>query len=154
MNLGDTVLAWQYWKNKATAAELLAHLQQCDAEFMAALAQRTNLPAYADKLTRYAERFEAWTNGQLVGVVALYCNDTQTGQAYISHISTLPTWQGHGIAKTLLQRAYSHAHTAGMEHILLEVAMDNLVALRLYQRQGFVATGQITHTRQQLRLTL
>lgn len=154
MNLGDTALVWQYWNNKATAAELLAHLQQCDAAFVAALVRRTDLPAYTDKLMRYAERFEAWTDGQLAGVVALYCNATQTGQAYISHVSTLPAWQGQGMAKALLQRAYTHARMVGMTHIQLEVATDNFVALRLYQQQGFAATGQTTHTGQHLRLTL
>lgn len=149
-----TVLAWQYSNNKATAAQLLAHLQQCDSAFIAGLEQRTNLAAYAEKLTGYAERFEAWANGCLLGVVALYCNDTQTRQAYISHVSTLPAWQGQGIAKALLNHACDHAQTVGMTHVQLEVATDNHAALRLYQQQGFANDEQTTNTRQHLRLAL
>lgn len=146
-------MAWQYWNNKATAAQLLAHLRHCDAAFAAALAQRTDLAAYADKLTRHAERCEAWADGQLVGVIALYCNDTKTRQAYISHVSTLPAWQGQGIAKALLNCACDHARTVGMTHIQLEVATDNHAAIQLYQQQGFTVSGQ-THHGQQLRLAL
>lgn len=147
-------MAWQYWNNKATAEQLLTHLRQCDAAFLAALAQRTDLAAYADKLTRYAERFEAWANGQLVGVIALYCNDTQTQQAYISHVSTLPAWQGQGIAQALLNRTCDYASVVGMTHIQLEVAADNHAAFRLYQQQGFAMIGQTTNTARHLRLTL
>lgn len=147
-------MVWQYSNNKATAAQLLAHLQQCDRAFIAALEQRTDLAAYADKLMCYAERFEAWANGCVVGVVALYCNDAQTRQAYISHVSTLLAWQGQGMAKALLNHACAHAQAVGMTHVQLEVATDNHAALRLYQQQGFANDEQTTNTRQHLRLAL
>lgn len=154
MNLGGTGLAWQYWNNKASAADLLTHLQHCEAGFVAALRQRTDLAAYATKLAQYATRFEAWENGCVISVVAVYCNDTQTRQAYISNVSTLPAWQGQGIAKTLLNYACAHAHNSGMTQVQLEVAANNQTALRLYQQQGFAVTGQSTDTWHTLCLTL
>jgi hypothetical protein len=74
--------------------QLLTHLHACDADFSPALSTRVHMGRYAEKINQNAVRFEAWAAGELVGLVAMYCNDHSTGVAFITHVSVLPIWQG------------------------------------------------------------
>ena len=46
---------------------------------------------------------------------------------------------GKGIAESLIQQCIAHARVSGMRQISLEVASDNLPAIGLYEKSGFVA---------------
>jgi ribosomal-protein-alanine N-acetyltransferase len=140
-------LVWQYWKNKASATQISEHLSQCGEVFVVALKERTDINQYAQKLATLAVCLEAWSDDTLIGLLALYCNDLQEKRAYISHVSTLPAWQGHGIATHLLQQAIQHAQASGIRSIQLEVSANNTPAIRLYEKQGFEpCTTNVTTT--------
>ena len=144
MNLDAMALVWQFWKNKASAAQIFQHFVQCDAQFIAALEQRTAINDYAEKLTHLAIRFEAWSEDKLIGLVALYCNDQRHKRAYISNVTLLPHWQGNNIATQLLLKAIDVAKQANMYSIQLEVNKNNTAAIHLYEKVGF--THEHTHT--------
>lgn len=84
-------------------------------------------------------RFEAWSGGALIGLVAAYCNDHKTHIACITNVSVLKAWMGKGIAAHLMSRCVEHAKASGMQQITLEVAIDNAPAIRLYKKSGFVS---------------
>lgn len=84
-------------------------------------------------------RFEAWSGGTLVGLVAAYCNGREGRFAYVTSVSVLKAWAGQGIAARLLSRSVEHAKDSGMQQVRLEVASDNTSAIRLYEKCGFVA---------------
>ena len=88
-------------------------------------------------------RFEAWSEGALVGLLAAYCNDRENGIAYITSVSVLEDWTGQGIAARLLRECVEHAKVSGMRQICLEVASANLPAIKLYENSGFIA-GEAT----------
>ena len=100
-----------------------------------------DLAAYADRIVRHAERFEAWSGPQLAGLVAAYCNDPQGHRAFITSVSVLPAWQGHGIASRLLRECLQFVRAAGVEAIELEVHEANVAALGLYRRHGFAGAA-------------
>jgi ribosomal protein S18 acetylase RimI-like enzyme len=52
-------------------------------------------------------------------------------------MGVLPTYQGRGIARELLERAISLANAAGIYRLELEVRSDNRRALELYRSMGF-----------------
>ena len=60
------------------------------------------LSEYAAKLSDRGERFEAWMNKTLVGLVAAYANNLQDRIAYVTSVSVLPEFQGVNIAGRLL----------------------------------------------------
>jgi len=132
-------VAVEYLSNKASETEIAEHLSRCDADFVPPLGGRVELSAYAQKIASRATRFEAWSNGALVGLVAAYCNDEDKRVAYITSVSVLKTWIGRGIAKRLLSQCIEHAKISGMLQISLEVASDNAPAVNLYEENGFVA---------------
>lgn len=131
--------AVEYLSNNASEAEIAEHLSRCDADFVPPLSGRVEISDYAQKIASKATRFEAWSGGTLVGLVAAYCNDQEKRVAYITSVSVLKEWMSKGIAARLMSRCIEHAKASGMRQVSLEVASDNAPAIRLYEKSGFVA---------------
>lgn len=130
--------AVEYLTNKASEAAIAEHLSTCEADFMPPLSGRVEIKDYAKKMADKAKRFEAWSGGTLIGLVAVYCNDHESRIAYITSVSVLRAWAGKGIAARLMKQCIEHAEMTGMRQISLEVASDNAPAIRLYEKSGFV----------------
>ena len=133
-------VAVEYLKNNASEVQIIEHLSRCNADFVPLLSGRIDINDYAKKIASKAIRFEAWSGGKLVGLVAAYCNDRETRIAYITSVSVLKAWTGKGIAARLMSQCAEHAKASGMRQISLEVASDNTPAIKLYEKSGFVAS--------------
>lgn len=131
--------AVEYLMNKASEAEIAEHLSLCDMDFVPPLSGRVAIKDYAKKIASKATRFEAWSGGTLVGLVAAYCNDREKRIAYITSVSVLHEWTGKGSFTRLIRQCIEHAKVSGMRQIRLEVASDNTTAIRVYEKKGFVA---------------
>lgn len=127
----------EFSEDTADAARIRAHLEACDANFVPRLSDRIDLTDYAAKLAAKARRFEAWDRGELVGLVAAYCNEGNRQRAFVTNVSVLPQAQGRGIASQLIGRCISEARGAGFGRLELEVGTANSRALALYARHGF-----------------
>lgn len=136
MNQGSVEMA----RNFANAAQVLGHLRACDGAFVPRLSERLDIDAYSHKITDKAERFEAWSNNQLIGLVAAYCNNACGKTAFVTNVSVLPSWHGVGIASRLLVSCIATAHEIGFERIELVVDLHNTAATLLYQKHGFTVT--------------
>jgi ribosomal protein S18 acetylase RimI-like enzyme len=128
----------EYLLNKTTAAQIAEHLWRCDTDFVPPLSGRVGINNYAMKIASKATRFEAWSGGKLIGLVAAYCNDQANCVAYITSVSVLNQWTGKGIAVHLMSHCIEHAKASGMRQISLQVSEDNAVAIKLYEKSGFV----------------
>ena len=129
----------EYLLNKTSAMQISEHLSRCDADFVPPLSGRAEIEDYARKIASKATRFEAWSGGTLVGLVAAYCNDREKRIAYITSVSVLREWTGKGIADHLVGQCVEHAKALGMQQISLEVSSDNTAAIKLYEKSGFIA---------------
>lgn len=129
----------EFHLNRATETEILEHLLCCDVDFVPPLSGRVSLDGYAKKISNKAVRFEAWSGSTLVGLVAAYCNDPTKQIAYITSVSVLKVRTGEGIAVGLLEQCIAHATALKIQQISLEVATDNVPALKLYEKVGFIA---------------
>jgi ribosomal protein S18 acetylase RimI-like enzyme len=132
--------AIEYLLNRTSAVQIAEHLSRCDADFVPPLSGRVEIKDYARKIASNAMRFEAWSGGTLVGLVAAYCNDRGKRIAYITSVSVLREWTGKGIAAHLMSQCVEHAKASGMRQISLEVAGDNTSAVKLYEESGFIAS--------------
>lgn len=121
----------------ATETQITEHLMFCDKTFIPPLRERVEIYNYAHKITTHATRFELWANDNLVGLVAMYCNDYEKRIAYITSISVLSRWQCQGVASQLIQRCISHASKQGFFYVSLEVNRRNRPAVTLYKKYGF-----------------
>jgi ribosomal-protein-alanine N-acetyltransferase len=63
-------------------------------------------------------------------------------EAYVQTIAVASSHRGRGIGAQLLMSLLDEAVRRGCRHIDLEVRADNPVAIGLYERHGFTATGR------------
>ena len=127
-----------YLLDTASEAEIAAHLVRCDADFVPPLSGRVAIQDYARKIASTALRFEAWSGGSLIALVAAYCNDRNKCIAYITSVSVLRAWTGKGIGASLVGQCIERAKESGMQLVSLEVAEANIRAIKLYSKRGFV----------------
>jgi ribosomal protein S18 acetylase RimI-like enzyme len=125
-----------YRLNSASLPEIFCHLNTCDQEFTPSLGSKVDIEEYAGKLHSRAERFEAWSNKSLVGLVAVYANDAG-GHGYISSVSVLAEWTGQNIATTLLRKSIEFLAQASFHSVRLKVGKQNHSAISLYCKFGF-----------------
>jgi ribosomal-protein-alanine N-acetyltransferase len=67
---------------------------------------------------------------------------TVAGEAEVLTVGVRPEARGAGAGRRLVQAALEAARADGAERVFLEVAEDNLAALRLYDGFGFVEVGR------------
>lgn len=130
--------AIEYLLNNASEAEIAKHLARCDADFIPPLSGRVEINCYAKKIMSKATRFEAWSGGVLIGLVAAYYNDQNSRMAFITSVSILREWTGKGITMQLMSQCIKRAKETGMRQISLKVASANTSAIKLYKKNGFV----------------
>lgn len=128
--------------NTATSDDIDIHLTACNDNFIPALSEKVDIADYALKLSKHAVNFEAWDGGVLAGLIAAYFNDTENGLGYITNVSTVGGYSGRGIASNLLKRCIAYGQEQQFESIALEVNKQSLGAISLYQKFGFVTTGE------------
>ncbi|QNA44984.1 GNAT family N-acetyltransferase [Lacibacter sediminis] len=107
---------------------------------MPSLNKKVDIKLYAEKITTYAVRFEAWYADELIGLVAAYFNDEKQA-SFITNVSTVPQYSGKGIASQLMKECISFANANRFNGITLRVAQHNSNAIALYSKFGFQQTG-------------
>jgi ribosomal-protein-alanine acetyltransferase len=82
--------------------------------------------------------------GQLVlfAAAGFACAPLLLDTCELRRIAVIPSARGSGLARDLLAGVIAHARDHGATAVELEVAADNLVALALYRRAGFVEVGR------------
>lgn len=129
-----------YKVNTATTEEVLAHLKKCNDQFVPSLDKKVNLKSYAEKITAYATRFEAWDDNELTGLVAGYFN-SEKKELFITNVSVMRQYSGKGIASQLITDCIGYAKADHFRLIHLRVAENNKSAIGLYSKFGFKQTG-------------
>ncbi|HEV2613560.1 MAG TPA: GNAT family N-acetyltransferase [Gammaproteobacteria bacterium] len=124
--------------NKASVSQITTHLKLCDSTFVPPLSERITIDEYAHKIVNHAVRFEAWSDNELIGLLAAYCNDTVNRMAFITNVSVVPSWHGKGIASQLMVNLIEYVHTLGFDRIALDVDEKNRAAIKLYEKHGFI----------------
>ncbi len=106
-----------------------------------------------------------WRGDTLLGMVALGREEAPklAHKAWLWGVYVHPTARRHGGGEALVRAALLEARAWGVARVLLGVHADNMPALRLYQRLGFVAYGLehdflrvagVPHTEWQMACTL
>lgn len=139
--------------NRATVAQIALHMAACDHAFLPPLSSRVDLRTYASKMAARAQRIEAWSGGELIGLVAAYCDDSARQRAFITNVSVLPAHHGRGIGNSLVTRCLSYLRSVRFARVELEVNQQNMAALALYAKHGFEICEK-TGLAQRMSLTL
>ena len=80
-----------------------------------------------------------------VGVVTGAAYEGREGVAGLFGMWVAPEARGTGVADVLVDEVVAWARSEGFERLVLDVADDNAVAIRMYERKGFLPTGRTAH---------
>ena len=96
-----------------------------------------DLETYLVKLGDHAEILSDSAGERCRGIVAFYCNDQTTKQAFITLVLVDPRDRGLGIGRTLVAGVLDIARRRGITSCRLEVAKRNDTAHAMYLALGF-----------------
>lgn len=100
--------------------------------------QPDSLTEYGKKIYEKSDIFGAVVDGEIVGIAAVYVNNHDTKQAYLTYIAFLEKYTHCGYGNKLLNSVLKTAQEAGMRQMKLEVKKTNSRAYTFYQKHGFV----------------
>jgi ribosomal protein S18 acetylase RimI-like enzyme len=131
----------------ASKHKIYLHLLECNNDFVPPLYEKVNLVEYARKLFKSSVTFEAWSNKKLIGLISAYFNNTKESIGYITNVSVIGDYKGHGIASQLLSNCIQHAANIKFNTLLLEVDKKNIIAINFYKKHNFVNSKNKEKTR-------
>ena len=80
--------------------------------------------------------------GKLIAYFNLYCNNYETLEAYFGNLYVLKEYRKQGLSKKLVYYSFDFAKEKGFKKVMLNVAKDNVPAIKLYEGCGFEYTGE------------
>lgn len=102
---------------------------------------------YGGSFSRAWSEEEIYKLTRLPGFIGYICKDGMiilnivADEAEIYTICVRPERRGEGLGKQLLKEGISRALEKGAKKIFLEVAVDNRIAINLYESFGFIKAG-------------
>jgi ribosomal protein S18 acetylase RimI-like enzyme len=127
----------EYKYKTATDKILLNFYKAHSGNFIPPLDSVVNIEEYIAKLFEYSITIEAWVGEQLIALVAVYCNNYETREAYISSVIVSKDYQKYGIASNLLLSTMEYVKKRKFQSLALEVNKKNYPAYQLYLKLGF-----------------
>ena len=126
-----------YKINTSTPQDIISHFKKSGNSFIEGIEVNQNLGDYINKLYEKAQRHELWINGELVGLLSFYRNDSAK-EIYVTSISVSEQFQGLGYGKNLFEKMLAESGRDQIDSIRLEVRGDNQKALDFYNSLNFV----------------
>lgn len=123
---------------KISHEQLLTFLQAVDGEFPVPLSARQELSSFAAKLLELATLCPVLEDGRIVALAAGYTDHMINNMAYLSIVSTLPCARRKGYAARVIREFMDVAARKGAGALHLYAVGENLPAIRMYERLGFV----------------
>lgn len=93
---------------------------------------------YVDKIINFSTIVPYYYQGNLIGFISYYNNDSTKRNAFLTMILISKDFQGKGIGKLLLDFSIQDLKNSGFEFYTLEVSQNNANAISLYKSYGFV----------------
>lgn len=118
-------------------------LRVCDSSMFEPISKNPNYLQIVEKVVSAAEVVVAY-NEDILGFVALYANNSQTKEAYISMFVVRDEYQGLHIGSALMEYSVHVAKAHGMNKVKLEVSKRNKKAISLYKKKGFTILADET----------
>ena len=106
---------------------------------------------YEEAVQRSDDDWREWTslachvaveNDRIVGMVAGFPEEDDPATAVLLAMFVTPTARGRGVGRSLVDAQLEWARAEGFQRMSLLVNVDQGSAVRLYERCGFVDTGE------------
>lgn len=83
--------------------------------------------------------------GSLVGMIAFYANQPESGVVYIPHVYVSGACRGQNLMSSMLDAIKEYVKGKGFMYMRLEVHKDNERAQRAYTHYGFSISGDASN---------
>jgi 2-polyprenyl-3-methyl-5-hydroxy-6-metoxy-1,4-benzoquinol methylase len=140
----------EYRVNTSSEIDIFNHLNKCSDSFVPELSTYVDIEKYSKKIYDNATRFEAYSDNELIGLIALYTNTDMT--SFITNVSVIPLFQGTEVASKIFDNCKYHAVVNEYSVIKLEVKIDNNRAIKFYKNRGFIITNTNNNHTMELQL--
>lgn len=138
---------------KLNIKEVSNFINLMDEYFSPPISMRVFIPDYASKLIKKANLFGFEVDGQLSALIAFYCNDRITKNAYITYLAVSPVCTGRGVASKLLEACIEKCIEKNMQTIYVETWFENTSTINLYEKYDFTRVEEMMkNKRHNLRL--
>lgn len=145
IHTGGTPLFFDYLKQNEVASvveskdlkKIIVFLSRIDLLLPSRLSDRVDIVQYAEKIIQHGIILAIEKNDKIVSAAMFYANDLDRKTAYLTLLGTLPEYEGHGFARTLMEAVDQKCREIGMDCIALDTDKTNNKALRLYLSLGY-----------------
>lgn len=138
---------------RITLEELKLSLRDIDKDFVPNLSERVDLDEYAERMMSRAKfMVERDQNAVIKGIVAVYVDDENSPNGFITHVATNKRFRNQGVAKRLITKTMAYCQKVGKTGV--DLCTYNPVALALYQKMGFEIVSQTSDDEWHLHRTL
>ncbi len=132
----------EYKIQQASYADVERHLNEVHMVRSTFPLNVQDISKYAKKLTTKSTTYEAWSEEQLIGLVAVYFNDA-IAEAFVSNVSVSPVFLRKKLASALMRNLISDAQSRKIRKINLLYDETNISARNLYQKFGFTVVEKL-----------
>lgn len=98
------------------------------------------LNCWISKILNIGDPIAIIDNGKIIAFILLYCNKMDTLEAYLCNIYVDEHYRGKKLSKLLMQEAIQICKHRSFKVINLDVHVDNIPAIKVYDELGFVET--------------
>jgi ribosomal protein S18 acetylase RimI-like enzyme len=116
---------------------LLAFIESVDYSFNPPLSTRVDLGPWLKKVLKMGVVLVSVEQTNIEGVIAFYCNDRESRQAFITFLGVAKSARRQGIGRGLLEEAILVCRRKGMKSVLLTTGSGNEASIPLYRELGF-----------------
>lgn len=121
-------------------------LKKVDSDFEPPLSLNLDLNEYSKKIASRAILFTRFEDKELIALCAIYANDEERLQAYLTMLAVDPAFRGIGLAKKIIAEMEVYVLKNGFKSIRLEVYKTNHGALSMYKSIGYEIVEQSHHS--------
>jgi len=122
--------------------QLVGLLNEFGALLPIPLSKVVDINNYAEKLLQLAEIGMAFHHDKVVGLIILYCNDTEAWKAHIPMVTVSSAYRGLGVGSVMMARSIAFARQRQMKNLWLTVEKENDLAIRFYKKIRFTVVEE------------
>ena len=100
------------------------------------------LSEWIDKILKIGDPLAIIKDGNIIAFLLLYCNKFDTLEAYICNVYVEEQFRGCKLSKILVEEAIAICKSRNFKTINLDVAENNIAAIKVYSQCGFVETDR------------
>ena len=100
------------------------------------------LSEWIDKILKIGDPLAIIKHENIVAFLLLYCNKFDTLEAYICNVYVEEQFRGCKLSKKLVEEAIAICKSRDFKTINLDVAENNIAAIKVYSQCGFVETDR------------